>query len=154
DLAANIWTNPGESGGGKETNGVDDDGDGKIDDFRGWDFVDNDNDPQDDDSHGSHVAGIVGAVGNNRLGRPGVNWNVRLAPLRICSPNPLVGCSTANQADAFAYAGQKGLKVVNGSFGGAVFSQAVADAIAGAPNTLFVFAAGNGGADGVGDNND
>jgi subtilisin family serine protease len=153
DLAANIWTNPGESGGGKETNGVDDDGNGKIDDFRGWNFVQNNNDPADDQSHGSHVAGTIGAVGNNGQGTTGVNWNVKVAALRICSPNPLEGCSTANQADAFAYAGQKGMKVVNGSFGSPA-SQAVQDAIANAPNTLFVFAAGNGGADGIGDNND
>ena len=73
--------------------------------------------------------------------------------MRVCSPNPFVQCTIANLADAFAYAGQKGMKVVNGSFGTS-FSQAVADAIANAPNTLFVFAAGNGGADGVGDNND
>jgi subtilisin family serine protease len=155
DLAGNIWLNPGESGGGKETNLVDDDGNGKVDDFRGWDFAENDNDPMDDASHGSHVAGTVGGVGNNFAGVAGVNWTVRLAALRICGPNPLQGgCNHANQADAFTYAAQKGMKVVNGSFGGSVFGQVVADAIANAPNTLFVFAAGNGGSDGVGDNND
>jgi subtilisin family serine protease len=153
DLAANIWHNPGESGGGKETNGVDDDGNGKIDDFRGWDFTENDNDPQDYESHGSHVAGTVGAVGNDGQGVPGVNWTVRVAALRVCSPDPFVQCSTANQADAFAYAGQMGMKVVNGSFGSNA-SQAVQDAIGNASDTLFVFAAGNGGADGVGDDND
>ncbi len=134
DLAANIWHNPGESGSGKETNNIDDDGNGKIDDFRGWDFTENDNDPQDYESHGSHVAGIVGAVGNDGQGVPGVNWNVRIAALRVCSPDPFVQCTIANLADAFAYAGQKGMKVVNGSFGTS-FSQAVADAIANAPNT-------------------
>jgi subtilisin family serine protease len=55
DLAANIWTNPGESGAGKETNGVDDDANGRIDDWRGWDFVKNDNDTMDDNRHGTHV---------------------------------------------------------------------------------------------------
>jgi subtilisin family serine protease len=148
DLAPNIWSNPGET-----VNGLDDDGNGKIDDFRGWDFVQNDNDPMDFDSHGTHVAGTIGAVGNNGLGLPGVNWNVRLAPLRMCSPNPTVGCSAAAAADAFAYAGQKGMQVVNGSFGTS-FAQVVADAITNAPNTLFVFAAGNGGGDGIGDDND
>ena len=101
----------------------------------------------DDESHGSHVAGIIGAVGNNGYGVVGVNWNVRVAALRMCSPNPLVGCNQADQADAFAYAAQKGMKVVNGSFGGYIFGQIVADAIANAPNVLFVFAAGNDGND-------
>ena len=143
DLTGNIWLNPGESGAGKETNNVDDDGNGKIDDFRGWDFSDEDNDPMDDESHGSNVAGIIGAVGNNGYGVVGVNWNVRVAALRMCSPNPFLGCNQADQADAFAYAAQKGMKVVNGSFGGYNFGQIVADAIANAPNVLFVFAAGN-----------
>ena len=118
DLAANIWANPGESGAGKETNGVDDDGNGRIDDFRGYDFVSGDNDPMDDHGHGSHVAGTIGAVGNNGTGVTGVNWRVRLAPLRICSPDPFVLCTSAAQADAFAYAGQMGMKVVNSSISG------------------------------------
>ena len=143
DLAANIWANPGESGSGKETNGVDDDGNGRVDDFRGYDFVSGDNDPMDDNGHGSHVAGTIGAVGNNGTGITGVNWQVRLAPLRICSPDPFVLCTSAAQADAFAYAGQKGMKVVNASISGSRSAQIVATAIAGAPGTLFVFAAGN-----------
>lgn len=70
DLDDNIWLNPGECGGGKETNGIDDDGNGYKDDWRGWDFVGNDNDPMDENSylnifHGTHVAGIIGAIGNN-----------------------------------------------------------------------------------------
>ena len=71
DLAANMFVNPGESGGGKETNGVDDDGNGKIDDFRGWDFVNNDNNPADDKGHGTHVAGTIAARSNNSLGVAG-----------------------------------------------------------------------------------
>jgi subtilisin family serine protease len=148
DLAANIWANPGETGGGKETNGFDDDGNGLVDDFRGYDFHDHDNNPIDDVHHGSHVAGTIGAVGNNGIGVAGVNWNVRLAPLRACYPDAFFSgsCDDAAVADAFAYAGQEGLKVVNGSFGGpggASPPQAYVDAIAGAPNTLFVFSAGN-----------
>ncbi len=143
DLAANIWTNPGESGGGKESNGTDDDGNGRIDDVHGYDFVAGDSDPRDDQDHGSHVAGTIGAVGNNGAGVAGVNWQVRMASLRICSPNPLVACSQAAQADAFAYAGQMGFKVVSSSISGSEFGQTVANAIAGASNTLFVFAAGN-----------
>ena len=61
DLAANIWTNPGEIAG----NGIDDDGNGYIDDVHGWDFCNGDNDPMDDNGHGTHVAGTIGAVGNN-----------------------------------------------------------------------------------------
>ena len=83
DLAPAMWTNPGETGGGKETNGLDDDANGKVDDWQGWDFINNDNDPMDDVGHGTHVAGIVGAVGNNATGGSGVCWNVRLLNLRI-----------------------------------------------------------------------
>jgi subtilisin family serine protease len=143
DLAANIWTNPGESGSGKESNGLDDDGNGRIDDVHGYDFAASDSDPRDDQDHGSHVAGTIGAVGNNGTGVTGVNWQVRMASLRICNPNPLVACSHAAQADAYAYAGQMDFKVVNASIGGSASGQTVANAIAGAPNTLFVFAAGN-----------
>lgn len=83
DLAANIWTNPGETGGGKETNGIDDDGNGKIDDWRGWNFVEVSNEVMDDVGHGTHVAGIIGAVGNNTTGAAGVCWGVKILPLRI-----------------------------------------------------------------------
>ena len=92
DLAGAIWTNPGETGGGKETNGLDDDSNGKVDDWRGWDFIGQnttatvlqpDNDPMDDVGHGTHVAGIVGAIGNNTIGGTGVCWNVKILPLRI-----------------------------------------------------------------------
>ena len=153
DLTGRIWVNAGEFGSGKETNNVDDDGNGKVDDWRGWDFYDNDKDPNDDVGHGTHVAGIIGAKQGNG-GIVGINWDVRIAPLRVCSANPLVPCTSAAMADAFAYAGQKGMNVVNGSLGGFAFSQVAADAIANSPNTLFVFSAGNGGSDGVGDNND
>ena len=83
DLAPAMWTNPGETGGGKETNNLDDDANLKFEDWRGWDFTTNDNDPMDDTGHGTHVAGIVGAVGNNSTGTTGVCWNVKLLNLRI-----------------------------------------------------------------------
>lgn len=79
DLIANIWTNPGEIAG----NGIDDDGDGFVDDVHGWDFGDLDNNPDDVMGHGTAVAGVVGAVGNNNLGVTGVAWNVGLVPLKI-----------------------------------------------------------------------
>ena len=62
DLAPNVWTNPGESGGGKETNGLDDDGDGFVDDVHGWDFLQGDNQPLDFSGHGTHVAGTMGRL--------------------------------------------------------------------------------------------
>ena len=142
DLPPNIWTNPGESGGGKETNSIDDDGNGKVDDFRGWDFVDNDNDPRDLEGHGTHVAGTIGAPANG-AGIVGVSWAVRLAPLRVCGPNPLDSCNAAAVADGFTYASQKGMQIVNGSFGGGAAPQVIKDAIDNAPDTLFVVSAGN-----------
>ena len=70
DLAANIWTNPGEIAG----NGVDDDGNGFVDDVHGYDFANDDGDPMDDHGHGTHVAGTIAAVGNNGIGVAGVAW--------------------------------------------------------------------------------
>ena len=82
DLAANIWTNPFEIPG----NGIDDDGNGFVDDVRGWDFGDNNNDPDDDSAQGGHgtaVSGTIGAVGNNGIGVSGVNWTVKILPIKI-----------------------------------------------------------------------
>ncbi|CAG1009129.1 Thermophilic serine proteinase [Phycisphaerales bacterium] len=80
DLALNIWRNPGEISG----NGIDDDGNGFVDDINGWDFGTNDNNPNDDIvGHGTEVAGVIGAVGNNNVGMAGVNWNVALMALKI-----------------------------------------------------------------------
>ena len=154
DLAPNIFYNGAEIFGSV---GVDDDANGYVDDYRGFDFVDNDNDIQDPAGHGSHVAGTVGARGNNDSPGPGttditgVNWSTKLMGLRACGAG---GCPLPDQIDAFAYAQQMGAKVANVSFGGPVFSQAQSDAIAAASGVLFVAAAGNGGGDGVGDNND
>lgn len=79
DLAPNLWTNPGEIAG----NGLDDDQNGFVDDVHGWDFIDNDGVPQDGYGHGTHVAGIIGAVGNDGFGVTGVAWQVSLMVLRI-----------------------------------------------------------------------
>ena len=79
DLASNLWTNPGEIAG----NFLDDDGNGFIDDVHGWDFVENDNRPQDDNGHGTHVAGTIGAAGNNGTGVAGLAWDTSLMVLRI-----------------------------------------------------------------------
>ncbi|GAF88566.1 unnamed protein product, partial [marine sediment metagenome] len=81
DLAANIWTNPGEIAG----NRIDDDGNGFIDDVHGYDFVNNDGDPMDDHSHGTHVAGTIAAAGDNGQGVVGVNWSSSIMALKFLS---------------------------------------------------------------------
>jgi subtilisin family serine protease len=152
DLAPNIWTNGGETGNGRESNGVDDDGNGLVDDVRGWDWVDDDKSPLDFNGHGTHVAGTVGARGDDATGVAGVNWNVSLMPLRVGD-----GAGEMTASDiilAFGYAGDEGANVINGSFGGSGYSQGMLDVINHRPESLFVFAAGNGGADGIGDDND
>jgi subtilisin family serine protease len=152
DLQANIWTNPGESGGGKETNGIDDDGNGRVDDVHGWDFFSNNNSVYDDpaiDFHGTHVAGTIGAVGNNGIGVTGINWQVKMMPLKFLgSPT---GGSTAGAVAAINYAVDMRNRGVNirllnnswGSSGGP--GQALTDAVSAANNVgiLFVAAAGN-----------
>ena len=144
DLDDNIWANPGESG-GLEANAADDDGNTKVDDHRGWDFVENDNDPTDGENHGTHVAGTIGAEGNNGFGITGVAWDVSLMPLRACD---MVGlCVSSRVADAFAYAGEMEADIVNASLSGPGFSLAQQAAIAIHSDTLFVAAAGNDGTD-------
>lgn len=151
DLTANMWSNPAET-----ANLADDDGNGLVDDIRGWDYFGDgtsgvpDNNPTDTDGHGTHVAGTIGARGNNTIGVTGVNWNVKLLPLRVGTEDD--GLSESAIVDSFAYACAKGAKVVNGSFGASgpnAFSPLISQAIAGCPNALFVFAAGN-----TGSNND
>ena len=139
DLAANIWVNPGEIAG----NGIDDDGNGFIDDINGWDFFNNDNSVFDgpSDDHGTHVAGTIGAVGNNSTGVTGVNWNVTIMSLKFLGPT---GGSTADAISAIEYAQDKGVPVTSNSWGGGGFSQALKDAID-ACNCVFVAAAGNDG---------
>lgn len=143
DLTDNIWHNPGESGGGKENNKVDDDGNGYVDDYRGWDFINNDNNPYDDNQHGTHCSGVIGAVGNNNLGVVGVNWNVSIMPLKFLAGNG--SGSTDDALDAIIYATDMGAKILSNSWGGGGRSQALEDAIkyANDHGVLFVAAAGN-----------
>ncbi len=138
DLVANIYTNPGEIAG----NLIDDDNNGFIDDIRGWDFANDDNDPMDDDDHGTHVAGTIGAVGDNGVGVTGVNWAVKIMPLKFLSP---FGGRTSDAIAAVNYSVQMGVKVTNNSWGGGGFSRALARAIGGAQTAgqIFVAAAGN-----------
>lgn len=143
DLSANIWTNPGEIAG----NNLDDDNNGYVDDVRGWDFANNDNDPMDDNLHGTHVAGTIGAIGNNGVGVAGVNWRVKIMPLKFLAGN---GSGTlANAISAIIYGANKKARVMNNSWGGGGFSQALQDAInyANTAGSLFVAAAGNDGND-------
>jgi subtilisin family serine protease/6-phosphogluconolactonase (cycloisomerase 2 family) len=160
DLAANIWTNSGEAG-ALATNGVDDDGNGFIDDLHGWDFHNNDNDPVDDHGHGTHVAGAIGAVGDNGTGVAGVNWATSLMPLKFLDQNN-VG-SVANAKAAINYARMMrtdfgvNVRVINASWGGAGADDPqlrAAIAAAGAADILFVAAAGNGDVFGRGQNID
>jgi subtilisin family serine protease len=142
DLAANIWTNPGEIAG----NSKDDDSNGYIDDVHGWNFANNNATPMDSDGHGTHVAGIIGAVGNNSIGVTGVNWTVRIMPVKFISATSGTG-TISDEVSAIDYAVQMGAKVINASYGDTSFSQTEHDAIQSAGNSgvLFVAAAGNDG---------
>ena len=150
DLSTNIWTNPGEIPG----NGIDDDHNGYIDDVHGWDFYNNDNDPSDTNrcKHGTHVSGTIGAIGNNGKGVTGVNWDVKIMPLRFLG-GFLCSGSDANAIKAIEYATEKGVRISNNSWGGGGYNRALEDAIRNS-EMIFVAAAGNGGRDGIGDNND
>ena len=150
DLAGNIWTNVGEIPG----NGKDDDGDGFIDDVYGYDFANNDGDPIDDDGHGTHVAGTIGAVGNNGIGIAGIAWNVKLMAVKFLDSRGVGDVSGAIKGLNFAVA--HGATISNNSYGADGYSKAFADAIkaAGKAGHIFVAAAGNGGEDHVGDDLD
>src|SRR5262249_10538404 len=97
-------------------NGVSDDGDAYVDDIVGWNFVNNTNNPFDDNGHGTHVSGTIGALGNNGTGVAGVNWRVQLMPLKF-----LDATGSGDQLDAAAairYAADHGARVSNNSWGG------------------------------------
>ncbi|PYE55004.1 S8 family peptidase [Deinococcus yavapaiensis] len=158
DLAGNVG-NPNEI----EANGKDDDGNGFVDDKYGWDFANNDNTVYDGgnrgslDAHGTHVSGTIGARSNN-VGVVGVNHNVRLISGKFLGRNGGTSANAIKALDYFIGLKNKGLNIVatNNSWGGGSFSQALRDAIerSNTAGILFVAAAGNGGSDGVGDNND
>lgn len=111
DFAGNIWVNTVEQAG---TPGVDDDGNGFIDDINGWNFGDNNNDIGPWDAHGTQVAGVLGARGNNGVGISGVCWNVRIMPLRLRSSGGLA--TTAAFFNAVSYARQNGAVIANVSY--------------------------------------
>src|SRR6266567_1727488 len=154
DLKANIWTNPAEIAG----NGIDDDGNGFVDDVNGYNFFDNNAtvfSGSASEFHATHVAGTIGAVGNNGVGVVGVNWQVSLMSLKFLGPD---GGSSADAIRAYNYAKQMrdlwtasngirgaNIRVLNNSYGGGGYAQAAADAInaLGQAGILFVAAAGN-----------
>lgn len=141
DLARNIWHNTDEIPG----NGIDDDRNGFKDDYYGYDFANNDYNPMDDNGHGTHVAGTIGAVGDNGIGVAGVNWNTQIMALKFLDRNGSGYLS--NAVRALNYAVANGAKVVNASFGGGGYDAAMATAInnARAKGVIVVAAAGNDG---------
>jgi thermitase len=149
DLVQNLWINTGEIAG----NNLDDDGNGYIDDVNGYDFFFNDSNPTDENGHGTHTAGTVGARGNNALGVTGVNWNVKIMPIKIYDS---VGTTTTSTMLINAYNYVRimknrgvNIRVTNNSYGGCLeacgYDQATKDAIdaIGNADILQAFAAGN-----------
>lgn len=142
DLLANLWINTSEIAG----DGVDNDGNGYVDDVNGWDFVTEDKDPEDGDGHGTHCAGTIGAVGNNANQVVGVCWQASIMPLRVGTSQ---GLMDSDIVDGIRYAARNGAKVLSNSYGGSGFSQTTYDAIdyANDQGCIFVAAAGNEGSD-------
>lgn len=149
DLAGRIWTNPYDP-----VDGIDNDGNGYIDDVHGWDFHNDDNSIYDGtaDDHGTHVAGTIGATGNNGIGVTGVTWNATMVAAKFLGPN---GGTTANAIRALDYLTdlrtRHGMNIVavNASWGGTGYSAALHGAIirAAKAGILLVAAAGNSGSD-------
>ncbi|MEY4667924.1 MAG: hypothetical protein RL518_623 [Pseudomonadota bacterium] len=139
DLIGNIAVNTQEILG----NGIDDDANGYIDDYFGYDFYDGDGDPADEHGHGTHCAGIVGARGDNGVGAVGINWSVGILPVRALGPYG--GGSDADVAAGIQYAVHRGASIVSLSLGGAYSSTVLDNAIQYARDAgvLVVAAAGN-----------
>ena len=145
DLQANMWVNPNEIAG----NGIDDDGNGVIDDIHGFSAVNNSGDPMDGNGHGTHVAGTIGAKGNNGVGVVGVNWDVSIVGCQFLDASG--SGSTANAIACIDYMTDLkvnhgvDIKATNNSWGGGGFSQALKDSIEAGGNEgiLFFAAAGN-----------
>ena len=158
DLVNNIWQNLDEDADGDgrvlewngttwifdpgDINGIDDDGNGYIDDFIGWDFIDNDNDPSDMNGHGTHVAGTLGAEGNNGIGVAGVTWDVQIAPLRIFRQQRT---SVDAIAEALDYAVAMNMPISNNSYAEGRYAKTMISSLKAAQTNghLFVAAAGN-----------
>ncbi len=139
DLKDNIWTNPGEVPG----NGVDDEGNGFIDDVYGWNFVNNTANSNDDHNHGTHCSGVIGGVGNNGQGITGVNWSVSIVSLKFLDASG--SGSLAGAIQSIQYATQAGVQVMSNSWSGGGFSQSLYDVIdeTRKKGIVFIAAAGN-----------
>jgi subtilisin family serine protease len=149
DLTGNIWSNAGETGvdavgRNKSSNGLDDDGNGFADDFRGWDFVNSDNDPIDDNNHGTHISGLVAAK-RDGIGITGTAPTAKIMPLKILDREGLG--KTEDEIAAIDYAVENGADIINVSLGGQELNQAELNAIraAEARGVIVMSAAGNDG---------
>lgn len=144
DLIDNMWRNHGEV----PNNGRDDDFNGYVDDYYGWNGYGNNGHPLDDNDHGTHVAGTIGAVGDNNAGVVGVNWRVKLMALKFLGSDGSGSLSDAVKVINYAiFMKQRGVNIVaiNASWGGGGYSRTLEDAVdrATAAGILFVAAAGN-----------
>ena len=145
DLAANMWINPGEI----PKDGIDNDSNGYIDDIHGIDCINDDPDPMDDNKHGTHVAGTIGAVGNNGIGVVGVNWNAKIMALKFLGADNSGFNIDAIECLAYAVKMKNefgvDISITNNSWGGSGNSQGMKDAIQASANSnmLFIAAAGN-----------
>ena len=139
DLKDNMWSNPNEIPG----NGLDDDNNGYVDDVHGWDFANNDNDPFDDNSHGTHCAGTIGGVGNNGVGVTGVCWDVSMVGLKFL--NRYGSGALSDAVKAISYATKINVDLTSNSWGGGGFSRSMKNAIdeAHTKGIGFIAAAGN-----------
>ncbi len=145
DISGNVLINAGEIPG----NGLDDNGNGYVDDVYGWDFSNNDNDPMDDNGHGTHVSGTIAATGNNNLGVVGMAPQAKIMVVK--SLNQSGSGYTDQLANSIIYATNNGADVINASWGGAFTSQIIRDAVdyAHSRGSIFVAVAGNTGFDGA-----
>jgi thermitase len=137
DLLENIWRNSKEI----PNNGFDDDANGYIDDYRGWNFVLNNNNPMDDNGHGTHCAGIIAARGNNNMGITGTLWHAKIIPLKV---NNGLSVDTASKIKAIQYANSMNAGIISCSFGSASSSSIERNLIENS-QSLFICAAGNDG---------
>jgi len=133
DLVDNIWMNDNEI----PDNGFDDDNNGYIDDIQGWDFQENDNDPMDEDGHGTFCAGLISAAGDNSKGVSGVCWNCKIMPVKSLLHSTVL-------AEAIKYATDNGADVISMSYGGYSFSELQKDALNFAYNHNVVLVASSG----------
>ncbi|KQR93585.1 hypothetical protein ASG01_10475 [Chryseobacterium sp. Leaf180] len=122
DIQARIWNKASEI-----PDGIDNDNNGLIDDFQGWDWVNNDNNPSDDHGHGTNCTGIIGSIANNSKGYTGVNWNSKIMPLKVL--NSANSGNYANMANSMYYAAANGAKVISMSIGGTSSSSVLSNAI-------------------------